>query len=178
MTRRQTGFPAVQPPYLTDEAENGRWRYAHLAGALTPDPRLLAFLERQRRPGEALLAAANTRQAAPFIIATGAPILALGGFNGRDPVLTSAEFAQLVADKRVRFALLGDGSPGIRRVFGTTAQAPLTDWIRANGRPVDPSQWRSASYPPFGGVESRTSRPAEMVDAELYDLRPGGDDGG
>jgi 4-amino-4-deoxy-L-arabinose transferase-like glycosyltransferase len=177
MTQRQTGFPAAQLPYLSAEAENGRWRYAHLAGALAPDPRLLDFLERRRHPGEVLLATANTRQAAPFIIATGAPVLALGGFNGHDQVVTPAGFARLVADKRIRFVLIGDGSPGIRRIFGTAAQTPLADWIRAQGRRVDPSLWRSTTYPIFGGVESRASRPAEMVDSELYDLRPG-DPGG
>jgi 4-amino-4-deoxy-L-arabinose transferase-like glycosyltransferase len=172
MTQRQTGFPAAQLPNLSAEAENGRWRYAHLAGALAPDPRLLDFLERRRRPGEVLLATVNTRQAAPFIIATGAPVLALGGFNGHDPVVMPAELARLVADKRIRFVLIGDGSPGIRRIFGAAAQRRLTDWILAHGRPVDPSQWRSTAYPIFGGVESRAGRPAEMVDSELYDLRP------
>jgi hypothetical protein len=43
--------------------------------------------------------------------------MALGGFSGGDPILTVDDFARLVSENRVRFALIGDGSEGIRRIF-------------------------------------------------------------
>src|SRR5438477_4977584 len=74
---------------------------------------------------------------------TGRPVMALGGFSGRDPILGVEDFARLVAARRVRFALMGDGAPALRLAFGEGHQKALVDWIRANGRPVDPTLWRS-----------------------------------
>ena len=113
------------------------------------------------------MAAVNARQAAPLIIATGDPVMALGGFTGRDPILTVDRFASFVDDNRVRFALVGDGSPGLRRIFGGDGQRPLVDWIRKNGRLVDPPLWRSVIAGGFAAV---------AIGAQLYDLRPA--DGG
>jgi len=62
-----------------------------------------------------------------------------------DPILKVDQLTQLVAENRVRFALIGDGSRGLRRVFGEDGQKPLTDWIQENGRLVDPALWRSAA---------------------------------
>ena len=91
--------------------------------------------------------------------------MALGGFAGRDPILDVDAFVKLVAEDRVRFALIGEGSPGLRRVFGEGHQQELIDWIRANGKPVDPALWRSAT-------PQDRPRSAEAAGAELYDLRP------
>jgi hypothetical protein len=46
---------------------------------------LIAFLEHHHGREDYLLAAVNARQAAPIIIATGNPVMALGGFSGGDP---------------------------------------------------------------------------------------------
>ena len=166
LVKGNTGFPAARPPFLNDAAEMQRRRWSLVAGALGGDPKLIAFLKENHRGEEYLLAAVNARQAAPIIIATGAPVIALGGFTGRDPILTVDKFARLVEDNRVRFALIGDGSPGLRRIFGEDGQKPVTDWIRENGSLVDPAMWRAAPGPNPGG------RAAEAVGAQLYDLRP------
>ena len=107
LVKGNTGFPAARPPFLNDAAETRRGRWALVAGA----PKLIAYLRENHRGEEYLLAAVNARQAAPIIITTGDPVMALGGFSGRDPILTVEGFARLVKDDRVRFALIGDGSP-------------------------------------------------------------------
>ena len=134
--------------------------------------RLVTFLREHNRGEEFLLATVNARLAAPVIIATGEPVMALGGFNGSDPILAADGFASLVAARHVRFALIGDGAPGLRRVFGEGHQKELVGWIRANGRPVDPALWRSTG----DGLAGWTRRGAEAAGVELYDLRP--EDGG
>jgi 4-amino-4-deoxy-L-arabinose transferase-like glycosyltransferase len=161
----KAGFPSARPPFLTAEAETRRGRFNEIAGAVVGDPKLIQFLEQNRGGERYLLAAVNARLAAPIIIATGAPVMALGGFNGRAPILGVEEFASLVAANQVRYALIGDGAEGLRRIFGEGGQRALTEWIRDNGRIVDPEQWRSAAGD-LGG------RPAESVGAILYDLRP------
>jgi hypothetical protein len=115
----------------------------------------------------------NARQAAPIIIATGAPVMTLGGFNGRALILSVDDLSRIVAQGQVRFVLIGDGSRGIRRIFGEGGQKALTDWVRANGREVHPVLWRgiAVSEDP-GPIDGRQLRPAESVGTQLYDLRP------
>ena len=79
--------------------------------------------------------------------------------------------SRLVNDHQVRFALVGDGSPGPRRVFGEDGQKPLVDWIKEKGRLIDPARWRTATT---DGADGR--RAAEGVGTQLYDLRPADDD--
>lgn len=165
----QHRFPAARPPFLNDAAETQRRRWSMVAGALGSDPKLIDFLRSNHRSEAYLAASVKARQAAPIIIATGEPVIALGGFSGRDPILTVEASARLVKDERLRFVLVGDGSPGLRRIFGEDGQKPVVDWIRANGRLVDPSQWRTAPGADFQG------RSAEGVGAQLYDLRSTGD---
>jgi 4-amino-4-deoxy-L-arabinose transferase-like glycosyltransferase len=172
LVKGNTGFPAARPPFLNEAAETQRRRWSVVAGALGGDPKLLAFLQGNHQSEAYLLAAVNARQAAPIIIATGDPVMALGGFTGRDPILTVDGFARLVEDHRVRFALVGDGSPGLRRVFGEDGQKPLVDWIKEKGRLIDPARWRTVTP---DGADGR--RAAEGVGTQLYDLRPA-DDGG
>jgi 4-amino-4-deoxy-L-arabinose transferase-like glycosyltransferase len=172
LVKGNTGFPAARPPFLNEAAETQRRRWSLVAGALGGDPKLLAFLQGNHQSEAYLLAAVNARQAAPIIIATGDPVIALGGFTGRDPILTVDGFARLVDDHQVRFALVGDGSPGLRRVFGEDGQKPLVDWIKEKGRLIDPARWRTATP---NGADGR--RAAEGVGTQLYDLRPA-DDGG
>jgi 4-amino-4-deoxy-L-arabinose transferase-like glycosyltransferase len=178
LTAFRAGFPAAHPPFETRAALGGRRRWAQLAGAIDGDPKLIAFLEQSRGDAPYLLAAINARQAAPIIIATGAPVMALGGFTGRDPILSVDDFARLVAANQVRFALIGDGSPALRRVFGEDGQKALTDWVRGNGREVDPALWRGLAAPEDPApADGRAAHPPENVGIQLYDLRPASNGG-
>jgi 4-amino-4-deoxy-L-arabinose transferase-like glycosyltransferase len=169
LVKGNTGFPAARPPFLNHAAETQRRRWSMVTGTLGGDPKLIDFLRSNHRSEAYLAAWLNARQAAPIIIATGEPVIALGGLSGHDPILTVDAFARLVEDERLRFVLVGDGSPGLRRIFGEDGQKPVVDWIRANGRPVDPALWRAAPGANFEG------RSAEGVGAQLYDLRSAGD---
>lgn len=165
------GFPSAHPPFETHAMRGGHNPWARLAGALEGDPKLLAFL-RQGADGQAyLLAAVNARQAAPIIIATGSPVMAFGGFSGRDPILSVDDLARLVVTHQIRYVLIGDGSRTLRRVFGQDGQTPLIDWVRDNGREVDPALWRGiAARDGPGPVGDRPQTPAESVGTQLYDL--------
>jgi hypothetical protein len=168
---------AAAVPDCRDQARRGRW--VQLAGAIAGDPKLIAFLEYHHGRADYLLAAVSARQAAADHIATGKPVMALGGFSGGDPILTVDDFARLVAEHRVRFALIGDGSERNRQVFGEGRQKPLIDWIQANGKRVDAERWLTpitAADP--GTASGRALRAAESVGARLYDVRPADDDGG
>src|SRR5205085_12679438 len=128
-----------------------RQRWATVAGALAGDSRLIQFLHGRDGGEEFLLAAVNARLAAPVIVATGRPVMALGGFSGRDPILGVEDFARFVADRRVRFALIGDGAPGLRLAFGEGHQKLLSNgFAPMAGRSIRPCGAPRAMAPRAG----------------------------
>jgi 4-amino-4-deoxy-L-arabinose transferase-like glycosyltransferase len=122
---------------------------------------LIAFLERNRSGENYLLATSTTRVAAPIIIETGEPVMAMGGFHGLDPIVTPKKLAQLVATNQVRFVMQGDLSLIDRRMGAVSAGKAVNDWIRTNGTLVDSALW-------WPGTSTGSTR-----GLELYDLRRG-----
>ena len=126
-------------------------------GQLMDTTQLADFLA-ANRSGETFLAATSTtRLAAPLIITTGEAVMAMGGFHGLDRAMTPERLAQLVADREVRFVMLGDAGPSSRRMGSEAALEPLAAWVRENGRRVAGARWRAPTTP------------RAMI---LYDLRP------
>ena len=132
----------------------------------------LADFLRQNAGGTRFLAAtANARQAAPLIIATRAPVLAMGGFMGNMPVVTLPELEALVGSGQVRFVLLDQmdqPSGGRRRRHGvrrTAEQQAISAWVHERGVLVDPNRWHH-------GEETVADRERPVV-AQLYDLAGG-----
>ena len=105
---------------------------------LTDDPKLLAFLQKERRSARFLAAAPTALLAAPLIVKSGEPVIAFGGYLGNDPIMDIGTFAERVKRGEVRYAILG----AERRPEGFDV------WVRGNGSPVDPALWRS--LPPEG----------------------------
>jgi 4-amino-4-deoxy-L-arabinose transferase-like glycosyltransferase len=86
-----------------------------------------------------------------LILQTNQPVMALGGFSGGDPILTVDEFAKLVQQGEVRYALVSSGNG-----FGGNRQSPITQWITAHGTVVPASDWGGTTTTsqfdgPFGG---------------------------
>ena len=122
------------------------------------DAALIAYLEANRGDATYLVAAFSSMSSAPIIIATGEPVITIGGFNGADPAPTLAQFQQLVASGQVRYLLVstqgpggggGGGGPG-----GGGSGSAISTWATQHGTAVD-----AASY---GGTASGGT---------LYDLR-------
>jgi 4-amino-4-deoxy-L-arabinose transferase-like glycosyltransferase len=119
---------------------------------------LIAFLRANHHGERFLLATPSAQLASPLIIATGEPVMAMGGFHGLDPILTPERLARLVEDRQVRFIVLGEFSLASRFMGAEAAGRPLAEWVRAHGRPVDAAVWGAG-----GGRASRR---------QLYDLNP------
>jgi 4-amino-4-deoxy-L-arabinose transferase-like glycosyltransferase len=133
------------------------------------DARLHTFLRANRHGERYALATLNTRMAAPVIIETGQPVMAIGGFMGADPILTPERFSAMVAAGELRFVLLG-GDFFRRGVGGNPPQQPIVDWIKANGTVVDAALWRSAPLRAPGQGQGQGQ--GRYAAPELYDLRP------
>jgi 4-amino-4-deoxy-L-arabinose transferase-like glycosyltransferase len=126
--------------------------------------KLVSYLRGQRQDERYLLAVPNSMVAAPLIIATGLPVMAVGGFAGRDPILTPDKLQRMVEAKQLRFLMIGN----FRRSARTEAsQHAINDWVRAHGRPVDPALWQA---PQEEIALSNDGRPRDNA-LELFDLR-------
>ncbi len=115
---------------------------------------LISYLEAHKGNAKYLVAVASSNEADSIILATNQPVMALGGFSGSDPILTTSQLAALVKSGEVRYFLLnGSGSGGP----GGSGQSTLITWITQHSKVVSSSQWQSGSTSStsngFGGSE-------------------------
>ena len=131
--------------------------------------KLTSYLIANREAANFLVAAPNANVAAPLIVSTGLPIMAMGGYLGDDPIQTPADIERLVADRQLRFVMLGGFT--LAPAKQAAALDPIARWVRANGHPVDAKLWR------LSGASSATpyrinlgSEWVEVPAPELFDL--------
>ena len=99
------------------------------------DAALAHYLTAHRGNAEYLVAAFSSHSSAPIIIATGDPVITIGGFNGNDPTPTLAQFERLVAEGKVRYVLV-DGTGGGPGGPGGSTTSSISQWVVANGKQV------------------------------------------
>jgi hypothetical protein len=75
-------------------------------------------------------AAVGANNAAGYQLATGDPVMAIGGFNGSDPSPTLAQFQQYVADGQVHWFI--GGGMGMASDGGSSASAEIAAWVQEN----------------------------------------------
>ena len=74
-------------------------------------------------------AAVGSNSAAGYQLATGDPVMAVGGFNGSDPSPTLAQFEQYVADGQIH--LFVGGTVG-QSNGGSSSSSEIAAWVEAN----------------------------------------------
>jgi 4-amino-4-deoxy-L-arabinose transferase-like glycosyltransferase len=120
-------------------------------GSSSVDTALIKYLEAHRGSAKYLVTVVSSNEADAIILATNQPVMALGGFSGSDPILTTNQLAALVKSGAVRYFLIngsGGGGPG------GGSQSALITWIEQHGTVVSSSQWQSTSTSSvFGGAE-------------------------
>ena len=77
-------------------------------------------------------AAVTANGAAPVQIASGEPIMAIGGFNGTDPAPTLAEFKELVAQGKIHYFIGGEGGFGAGPGGGRGTSSEIASWVADN----------------------------------------------
>jgi 4-amino-4-deoxy-L-arabinose transferase-like glycosyltransferase len=118
------------------------------------DTALISYLETHKGNAKYLVAVVSSNEADSIILATNEPVMALGGFSGSDPILTTSQLAALVKSGEVRYFLLnGSGSGGP----SGNIQSALITWITQHAKVISSSQWQSGSTSGtsngFGGSE-------------------------
>ncbi|QFZ75459.1 phospholipid carrier-dependent glycosyltransferase [Streptomyces fagopyri] len=82
-------------------------------------------------------AAIGSQNSASYQLATGKPVMAIGGFNGTDPSPTLAQFKKYVADGRIHYFISGGGVGGGMGGGGTTsASSGISSWVTATFKKV------------------------------------------
>ncbi|HEX7735365.1 MAG TPA: glycosyltransferase family 39 protein [Ktedonobacteraceae bacterium] len=139
--------PSAGPASLSDLARNDQ----------TASPALLSYLEKNEGRTTFLAATLNSMSANALILATNQPVMAMGGFAGSDPILTTGQLTGLISSGTVRFFLLNNPSrasastrehaTGAARSgnwSGRNLQTPLTTWVTHHCSPVSPGLWQSS----------------------------------
>ncbi|WP_412055695.1 ArnT family glycosyltransferase [Bacillus haynesii] len=100
------------------------------------DTGLLTYLRENNTGEDYLFATLTTVTAAPYIINAGENVMALGGFNGTDPILSVSELKNLVKEGKVKYFLIGDNNSG---------NSELVSWIKENGTEISSDEYSSTT---------------------------------
>ncbi|WP_027931707.1 ArnT family glycosyltransferase [Amycolatopsis thermoflava] len=96
----------------------------------TPSAEMTALLQADAENYTWVAATVGSNPAASYQLASGFPVMALGGFNGTDPSPTPAQFQQYVADGRIHYFV---GEPAeINSTGGSDAAEEIAEWVAAN----------------------------------------------
>ncbi|MFI7553416.1 ArnT family glycosyltransferase [Micromonospora sediminimaris] len=95
-----------------------------------PSAELRELLERDGDDYTWIAATVGSNNASGYQLATGRPVMAVGGFNGSDPSPTLEQFQRYVADGRIHWFLGGGGFRGTNG--GSSASSEIAAWVAAN----------------------------------------------
>jgi 4-amino-4-deoxy-L-arabinose transferase-like glycosyltransferase len=105
----------------------GRGGMGGLLDGGTPDAELVALLGQDAGRYTWVAAAVGSNSAAGVQLATGEPVMAIGGFNGSDPAPSLEQFQRYVAEGRIHW-FLGGGRMG-RSMGGSDAAQQISAWV-------------------------------------------------
>lgn len=97
-----------------------------LGGSTTVSAALQAALSKDADQYTWVAATVGSNSAATYQLATGEPVMAIGGYNGTDPSPTLVQFQQDVADGKIHFFIPGTSSSS------DTAAAKITAWVTSH----------------------------------------------
>jgi 4-amino-4-deoxy-L-arabinose transferase-like glycosyltransferase len=102
--------PEVNLPTAFDGASQTQSRPApQLNDRNDADDDLVPYLQANTQDTEYMLAVLSSHDGSSLVLATGRPVLYMGGFNGADPVIDAEGLADLVANGELRYVLFGGG---------------------------------------------------------------------
>ncbi len=102
-----------------------------LLNASTPSAALTAALEKDASDYTWIAVTVGANNAAGYQLATGDPVMAIGGFNGTDPWPTLAAFERLVGEHAIHY-FIAAGSGGGPGVGGSAESSEITSWVEGH----------------------------------------------
>ncbi|WP_186447015.1 glycosyltransferase family 39 protein [Mycolicibacterium porcinum] len=113
--------------------------FGGMFAAPEPGPALTATLAADADRYQWAAAVVGSSNAAGYQLATRAPVMAVGGFNGTDPAPTLQEFQQLVDDGAIHFFIrsrIMAGGFGGHTPSGSQAATEIAEWVQAHYNPA------------------------------------------
>ncbi len=110
-----------------------------LLNGSTPGKRLTALLAAGASKYTWVAAASGSDSASGYQLATGDPVMAIGGFNGTDPAPTLAQFKKYVAQGKIHYYIggggfgggFGGGAAGLGQ-SGTSDSTQIATWVSSH----------------------------------------------
>jgi 4-amino-4-deoxy-L-arabinose transferase-like glycosyltransferase len=96
----------------------------------SPSAALVTLLQADARSYTWVAASVGSNNASGYQLATGDPVMALGGFNGSDPSPTLAQFQHLVSEGKIHYFI--GGGVGMPSSGGSSASQLIASWVAAN----------------------------------------------
>jgi hypothetical protein len=107
-----------------------------LLNAATPGKQLVTLLSANASKYSWVAATSGSNSASGYQLATGDPVMAIGGFNGTDPAPTLSQFEQYVSAGRIHYYISGGGGGGGFGGFGgglgssgASDSAQISSWV-------------------------------------------------
>jgi 4-amino-4-deoxy-L-arabinose transferase-like glycosyltransferase len=113
----------------------GRGGASGLLGAPTPGARLTSMLAQDSAKFSWVAATVGSNDAAGYQLATGSPVMAVGGFNGTDPYPTLQQFQQYVHSGQIHY-FLGSGLRMRGNSSGSDISQQIVAWVEQSYTPI------------------------------------------
>ncbi len=166
-------MPAAGPPtrgsYGGGGFGNMQWFGADSAKG---DAALEAYLEKHYKPspGSYLVATLNATTAAPIILDTGLPVMAMGGFMGSDPAINVQGLERLTKEGKLKYFLIPSLGPDRASRFGSSTAvrdggaSTSTETSGANGGfSQNRMSWNTFGFGGFGGFGGSQSALTQWI---------------
>ncbi len=163
-------FPVADPLPPSTTLTRLLDQYAHAFAY--PDPAMINYLIAHQGKAEDIVATTSASASSAIILDTGKPVMALGGYEGLDHILTLDQVIALVHQGRLRFFLYSDYDafshlpPELQQYFlmlsiempspAPADQQYITQWVHVNCMAVLPAAWGSGAYGPGGALTSNS----------------------
>ncbi|WP_322922311.1 glycosyltransferase family 39 protein [Paenibacillus campi] len=99
--------------------------------------KLLQYVTENNHGEKFLFAVTNANSASAYIIRTGKAVMAMGGYNGNDPILTVDKLKALIRNGEVKYFLLNG--------MGRGGSTEVAEWIKQHGTIVPSADWEETS---------------------------------
>jgi hypothetical protein len=107
-----------------------------LLNGSTPSANVTAALQRNSSRYTWVAATVGSNEASGFQLASGKPIMSIGGFNGTDPAPTLVQFEQYVQQGKIHYFIAGGGRGGGPGGGTTSTSSQITSWVQTHFKSV------------------------------------------
>jgi 4-amino-4-deoxy-L-arabinose transferase-like glycosyltransferase len=127
-----------QSPFGTGQSPfgGGRGGAGGLLEGSDASPEMVALLKQNAHGYTWVAATSGANNAAGYQLASGKPVMAIGGFNGTDPSPTLAQFQSYVAQHKIHYYISGGGGfggGGFRGGGGGSSDtSQISQWVQSN----------------------------------------------